>query len=425
MREKTRKILKRMGAGLLLGLSFLNFGTGWGKQKAKSIPRRTQNIRKETKEELSPEIQQVADIAESEAQDVINQEVQEQQQQQQMQAQQQFQTQSQQFLRYATIGGWGVAMAVFFTSMVFNYPFGLGKAVLSVLPGEPHIAVLSASSAQSVWEVDDEVEVQIKLATNQEKVNYFKIALRYDPEVLKFEKIEISKDKFDRLEQNKIDQQKGEIIFIVKKPKEGESFNKGVIGKVYFRALKNADKTGVVLMQKESLVLKTKQKDGKGYNILGKVVPAKFKIIKRLRETVKCQKVDVVKSRMVRAEWERLIKSAPIPLPEGNNWVEVGEKDLSLLCAHSDDGGLYLLVRGKEKIDSVTLSNNLTGNKGEIEKVDNWFDGENYFQTVVVNPSKWIREKPNKFKNVVINIELNKERVRWPEKGSTELLLEE
>ena len=46
MQEKSKKILRRVGAAFLLGLSFLNFGSSWGGQRAKSVPRRTQNIRK-------------------------------------------------------------------------------------------------------------------------------------------------------------------------------------------------------------------------------------------------------------------------------------------------------------------------------------------------------------------------------------------
>lgn len=425
MKEKTRKILKRMGAGLLLGLSFLNFGTGWGKQKAKSVPRRAQNIRKETKEELSPEIQQVADIAENEAKDVINQETQQQQQQQQMQMQQQSQTQLQQFLRYATIGGWGIAMAVFFTSMIFNSPFGLGKAVLSVLPGEPHVAVLSVISKKSSWQVGDEVVVDVKLATNQEKANYFKVSLAYDPKILKFQKIKIDKKKFDNLEQNRIDQRNGQITFIVKKPKEGADFKKDVIAQISFKALAKSDKTTIALLQKKSLVLKTKKKDGKGYNILGKTVSAKLKITNRFNEVVKCQKVDVVKSRMTREEWERLVKGAPIPLKNGNNWVDLNRAGLSLLCAYSDDGGLYVLLRGTSKIESINLDNNLTGDKAKIERVDNWMENKNYFQTVVVNPDKWLREKPDKFRNIVVNVKVGDDKLRWPEKGSAEFILGE
>jgi hypothetical protein len=425
MKEKTRKILKRVGAGFLLGLSFLNFGTGWGKQKAKSVPRRAQNIRKETKEELDAEIQQVADIAENEAQNVINQETQEQQQQQQMQVQQQAQTQTQQFLRYATIGGWGIAMAVFFTSMIFNSPFGLGKAVLSVLPGEPHVAILSVVSKKSTWQIDDEVVVDVKLATNQEKANYFKVSLQYDPKILKFQKIRIDRKKFDNVEQNRIDQKNGKITFIIKKPKEGEDFKKDVIAQISFKALTKSDKTMITLLQKNSLVLKTKKKDGKGYNILGKTISAKLKITNKFNEIVKCQKVDVVKSRMTREEWERLIKGAPVPLKDGNNWVDLNDSGVALLCAYSEDGGLYVLLKNKTKIKSISLNNNLTGDKAKTERMDNWTEGSSYFQTVLVNTSKWLREKPDKFRNIVVNVDFGDNKLRWPEKGSAEFILSE
>ena len=414
MKEKTRKILKRMGAGLLLGLSFLNFGTGWGKQKAKSVPRRAQNIRKETKEELNPEIQQIADIAEKEAEDVINQETQEQQQQQQMQMQTQTMTQTQQFLRYATIGGWGIAMAVFFTSMVFNSPFGLGKAALALLPGEPHVAVLSLQSEKDIWEVGDEVIVNLKLTTNQEKVNYFKTVLVYDPKVLDFQNIEVDKNKFNELEQNKIDTQNGKISFIVKR-KNGEKFKKDKIAKLVFKAKKSAQ-TSVNILQKQSLVLKTKKSDNKGYNILGKTVPAKFKITKKTKTKIVCPRVDVVASRMNREEWERIIKGAPIPNKKNKNSV-VDAGGVILSCVFSADETLHVLLTGKGFAKDVELVNKLTGKRAKISREYSWTEGDNYFKALVVDTSRWIKEEPGIFRNIVINFKVNNEKIRLPEKG--------
>ncbi len=414
MQEKTRKILKRLGAGLLLGLSFLNFGTGWGRQKAKSIPRRAQNIRKETKEELNPEVQQIADIAEKEAEDVINEQTQEQQQMQQMQMQTQTQTQTQQFLRYATIGGWGVAMAVFFTSMVFNTPFNLGKMALSLLPGEPHVAVLSAQSEKDIWEVGESVVVDIKLATNQEKVNYFKAVLNYNPSVLQFQKFEIDRNKFAEPGQNKIDQKKGQIILILKR-KDGVEFKKDTIAKIIFKAKKD-NQTKVVFDQKNSLVLKTKKSDNKGYNILGKVNSAKFVITKKSKIDISCPRVDVVSSRMNRQEWERIIKGAPIPVKSDKNTV-IDSDGVSLSCAFSDDGVLQLLFTGKTFVDEVDLTNRLTSKKAKIIRDYSWTEGDNYFKAVVLDTGKWTKEKPGVFKNVVINFKVNDKKVRLPGKG--------
>jgi len=423
MKEKTRKILKRMGAGLLLGLSFLNFGTGWGKQKAKSIPRRAQNIRKTTQEELDSEIQQVADIAEEEAQDVINQVTQEQQQMQQMQLQAQTQTRSQQFLRYATVGGWGVAMAVFFTSMVFNTPFSLGKAVLSLLPGEPHVAVLSLQPQQDRMFVGDTVEVDLKLATNKEEVNYFKAVINYDPQVLRFKKMEIDRTKFDDPEKNKIDPQKGRIELIVKRKEGSSAFKKDTIAKIYFEAIADSPETQIALSQKESLVLKDKK--GKKYNILGKVVAGKVKIHPKLVQEIKCQKLDIVGSRMNKAEWERLTKSAPIPLKDGGKWLSIPQSGFSLLCAYSDDGYLYFLFdnMNKQKINNVQFIHNTTGSKAKVEKTEEWSEGDRLFYSAIIKPDKWIKEKPGVYKGIIINVDLSSKTIRLPEKGSLEIFL--
>ncbi len=414
MKEKTRKILKKLGAGLLLGLSFFNFGTGWGKQKANSIPRRSQNIRKQTKEELSPEVQQIADVAEKEAEDVINEQTQEQQQMQQMQMQTQVRTQTQQFLRYATVGGWGVAMAVFFTSMVFNSPFGLGKAVLSLLPGEPHVAVLSLHSEKNTWEVGEPVVVDVKLATNQEKVNYFKAVLVYDPNILQFQRFEIDENKFNELDQNQIDQKRGKIILNLKR-REGIEFKKDTIAKLIFEAKKDSQ-TKISFLQKESLVLKTKKADNKGYNILGKTVPVKIAITKKSEVDIVCPKLDVVSSRMNRQEWERAIKGAPIPVKDNENMVVDGG-GVSLSCAFSDDGVLQLLFTGKTFADDIKLFNKLTGKEATIKRDYSWTEGDNYFKAVVLDTSKWTKEKPGVFKNIVINFKVNDEKSRLPEKG--------
>ena len=130
---------------------------------------------------------------------------------------------------------------------------------------------------------------------------------------------------------------------------------------------------------------------------------------------------------MTKNEWERLIKGAPIPLKDGNSWVALGKnnspKDVSFMCAYSDDGGLYILLRSRDNIKEIRLSNNLTGNKAQIKKVDNWQEGENYFQTVEVDTKGWVKKKPGKFSNIVLDVKFDKEGLRWPEKGSAEFVL--
>ena len=422
MKDKSKKILRRVGAALLLGLSFLNFGSSWGSQRAKSVPRRSQNIRKQTQEEVDTEIQQVADIAEEEATNVMNQEMEQQEEQHEMQ--QQTQTRTQLVLKYATIGGWGLAMAVFFTSAIFNQPFGLGKAALSLLPGEPHVATLSAVAEKSLWQIGENVVVDIKLATNQEKVNYFKMTIVYDPTIIEFQKIDIDINKFELLEQNEIDQREGIIRLIAKKSGEGEDFKKDIIAKITFKALKKDNKVKVSLLQNESLVLKTKREDNKGYNILGRVRTAEFKIVEEFNKVVKCQSIDIVRSRMDKKQWEWLINGAPIPLKDGNNWIEVGEKT-SLLCVYSSDESIYLLVHSDRKVENINLMNKLTGNKASIVEADDWSSGNNYFHTIIIDSSKLIKEKPNKFRDLVISFEVDEKTVRWPEKGLCEFVMEE
>jgi len=420
MQEKSKKILRRVGAAFLLGLSFLNFGSSWGGQRAKSVPRRTQNIRKETQEEVDSEVKQIADIAEKEAMDVIDHEMQQQEQQHKMQ--QQTQTRTQLTLKYAAVGGWGVAMAVFFTSMIFNQPFGLGKAALSVLPGEPHVATLAVVTEKTLWQVGENMEVDIQLATNEEKANYFKATIVYEPTVLELQKMEIDRDKFNIVEENKIDQENGIITVIARKTGEVEDLKKDTIVKLTFKALQKSDKTQIRLNQAKSVVIKTKKEDNKGYNILGKVKSAEIKVVAKFNESIKCTQIDVVQSRMDRQQWEWLTNSAPVPLKDGNNWVDLDNK-ASLLCAHAEDGSIYMLVYSDKKIEGLELMNTSTGSKAKIIKTDKWSVEGGNFYTVIINGDKMTKERPNKFRDITISLKIDGEKQHWPEKSSGELIL--
>lgn len=420
MKEKSKKILRRIGAAALLGLSFLNFGSSWGRQRAKSTPRRAQNIRKETQEELDSEVKEVADIAEREAMNVINNEMQQQDQQQQMQ--QQAQTRAQLTLKYAAVGGWGIAMAVFFTSAIFNQPFGLGKAVLSLLPGEPHVATLTVSMKKDSWQVGENIDVNIQLATNEEKANYFKTTIIYEPTILELQKINVNKDKFDIVEENKIDKQKGVITIIAKKTGEIKDLKKDTITSLTFKALQKSDKVRVGIDQAKSLVIKTKKENNRGYNILGRVRGVNFRIVEKLDQVIKCAQIDVVQSRMNRQQWEWLINSAPIPLKTGNDWVHINN-ETAMLCAYSKDGSIYILMHSDKTIEELEMMNMITGNKIKIMKVDKWAIESSYFYAIIIDGNKMTKELPNKFRNIKISFKINGERQRWPEKTTGEIVL--
>lgn len=418
MKEKSKKILKRVGAAFLLGLSFLSFGSGWGGQRAKSVSRRAQNLRKETQEEVDSEVKQIADIAEKEAADVISQEMQQRDQQQQMQ--QQSQTRIQTTLRFAAVGGWGVAMAVFFTSMIFNQPFGLGKAALSLLPGEPHVATLAVITERDDWRVGEDIIVDVQLSTNEEKVNFFKTAIEYDPAIIELQKISIDETKFNILEENKSNKKDGTITIIARKTGSAQNLRKEVIAKLTFKALQKNKETKVSINQAGSLVLKTKQKDNRGYNILGKVKNSDLKIIGNVEESIKCAFIDVVQSRMDKKQWEWLTNSAPTPLKNGNNWVET-DNGSSILCAHSGDGGVYILVYDNKIINDFQITNVLTGNNAEIIKTDKWKIGSGNFYAVIVDGNKMIKDESGKFRNLAISFNVGGEKQRWPKKGSGEI----
>ncbi len=423
MKTERKKIWRRLGAGFLLGLSFLNLGVGWGRQKAKTIPRRTQNLRKRTEEELEPEIKAIADVAEQEAQTVIQEEMEHKSELESVQIQTSRQSFLRRFLNYSMIGGWGVTMAVFFTSMIFNYPFGLGKAVLSLFPGEPHVAVLQLLSEKEYWRVGDDVVLDLQLSTVGEKVVFLRAEMSYDSDYLEFQNVDLVGGLFGEIERIDVDSDKN-VLTLVLRSEDGVGLRRREsVARLHFKALRKASALSLKLSQSKSLVLKVKPKDGHGYNILGKVVDESLSILEGGNYSLDCLRLDIVKSRMTREEWERLLKGPPTPLK--NDWFnfQIDDDEIFLRCAYSDDDGLYFLLRSARGLDDLFFYNKVIDKNMKIEKKEEWFDEGGVFYAVVVDGRQWIKEKPNVFRNMVLKFKFADVVKRWPVRGTVEFNL--
>ncbi|GEM_PF-3392621 len=419
MKAKTRKILARIGAGLLLGLSFLNFGSGWMRQNFRVIARRAKNIRKAVKEKLSPEVQEIADIAEEEALKVIQKEAQQQQKQVQVQ---QTVSQSQVILRYATIAGWGVAMTIFFTSMIFNQPFSLGKMALSLLPGNPHLATLSLQAEKTVVTVGEPIKVDLRLSSGGDPVDAWKAVVNFNQADLDLIKVTVNKDKFNR--QEKIDvSEKGIVTVVAGKTGEPIVLKNEVVASLYFLPKKITKATGLSLFREKSLVIKAGAKKSERYNILGKVRGVKLKIVAKAGDALECKKFELVRSRMNRAYWETVLNESSLLQGEKNNfWRDLGN-DVFLLCGYSDDNTIYLLLMAPREINDFYLVNKLSGKKIDALVTDTWQKDNLYFYSLLIDAEKLVKEKGERFNNLVVYGELEGKTVRWPERGSGALLL--
>jgi len=257
----------------MLGISLFNFGAVWNKQRGGQAPWRAKNMRKHKTEQQDDESTEVANLAEREAQAVmLSEQAKERESQQQLQ--EEAVTVFQKFVRYAAISVWAVSATVIFSSAIFNYPFALGKGMLSLLPGVPHVASISLVSQQEYYKVGDRVEVNAFLDTNQEKVGLVRLVLKYDPTVLEFSDYEVSEHLFDSLEERNINKYTGEIVLSFRNTIDGAVFNKQKVGSFYFDPIVTA-RCEINVVQEDSAVVLYESSQ----NILGKTSSANLMVI--------------------------------------------------------------------------------------------------------------------------------------------------
>jgi hypothetical protein len=277
MKSRTRKILSRIGAGLMLGLSLLNFGSAWGKRNAAQVPKRYRRLKEKEQEKLRLKNQKLMTIAETEAQKAIAQED-VYGRRQAHQANLPNLTLGQKIFRYVIITSWVISSSVFFTSMVFNYPFAWGRGALSLLPGVPHTTKLYLVPEKKTISAKEEMKIDLKMDAPYDQVGAVKATIHYNPQkiyLIRYEKKMDEKTDW----QVQIDEKNGEIIvFLEKKDLMGEVFRKKTLASFYFASTtKENKKVKIELIQNQSLVLA--KKDGKSVNVLGKVEAGRFYVI--------------------------------------------------------------------------------------------------------------------------------------------------
>jgi hypothetical protein len=423
MKPKTRKIFSRIGAALMLGLSLFSFGmTLRGQGKAK--PKKAKNIRFKEQEQLQQEQQQIANMAEQEALAVLEEtqasESQEQQRHQR-EAQQEQQTLFETVLRYGVVGIWAVSATLFFTSAIFNKPFGLGKAALSLLPGNPHTAIITLRTDSKYYQEGDAVEVQAWINSNGEPLEFVKLFLAFDKEKVEFEKFQIREAAFDRVVERKINPEEGTVMLALRKSRGVLTAENQKIASFHFRAKEKTAQTPIALSWENSLVVKDEAKEDASYNILGKAVQAEFKILPASHQEVSCHSF-AVNEVLAREEWERLIKGSPVGDGK-NNWVQLQqESGGAFLCGYTEKRLLLLLGLPREEDSYANLEVKLGSKiqkKSFSESLDQWQMGSQKYWLFSFNrpEEQYLQEAQVTLKDRHGNQEV------WPSRGRAKLKL--
>lgn len=400
----------------MLGLSLFSFGSSVGREGAEQAPKRAKQVRRREQEEVQPEVQLVANIAEEEAKAVIV-EQQMETDQQLMQTQDLRLSNAQLAVRVAAVAVWTFGAAVFFGSMVFNYPFSLGKAALSLLPGTPHIATLRLSAEKNVVEQGENITVDVQLDSNTEPVEAAKLLLTYDPALLKFQGFNLEKEFFP---QAHIDTGKAGAVSLILEPMvKPVEIQQRKIAQVHFVALKKSEPAAVGIDQDQSAVLSLK--NGKREDILGAVFGVEFKITEVRSWQLNCRKLEEQMppaDGSVEEYWKNFGKGDILPNSK-IGWMDISEKS-AFVCAQTDEQGYFYVYSEAAAPNKVVIHSNqqelAVGKEGIIAS---WQEDRRNFAVFQI-PQEWLARQ-----NITVDfIAGSGEKIVWPEQGTANIKFE-
>lgn len=118
-------------------------------------------------------------------------------------------------------GGWGIIMTTFASSLLLNFPFGVGAFVLKSLPGEPREGVvLLTEASHKNFHPGDTITVKVSLAqTNNKKVKDVGTTLSYDPGALELQEVDTSTSDFSSVLDTHYEASKGKIYLALENEK--------------------------------------------------------------------------------------------------------------------------------------------------------------------------------------------------------------
>lgn len=407
IKKKTKKWLSRLGAGMLLGLSIFNLGSSFG-QNNSSVPKGVGNFRRKEDTNLNPELKEMIKMVEEEASLVISQQgkVYKNPEIQQISL-------GQILLRYGVVTVWVISAGIIFSSLIFNLPFALGRGVLSVLPGTAHLAVLKLVPEKKEIVLGEKLSLNLVLDSD-EKVSSARVFLEFPREYFFLEKIDSQFSNQVNFESDGM-----EIVFDDLKGKEF-SFEDS-LARISFSLSDDViwskellEKATIKLIWEKSLVLNLEDKKEERKNVLGKTVDPQFYLSFSSTPKIFCQKT------AEKPEGEKFWQEWMIGSPsskEAKKWNQLSEV-WSLGCV-SDETSVGFLLVGDQRIREVTLENK-DGQKKNFPIVQSWKNGEQEFQTIILE-KKDIIELNYDQRIILIGEDFN---FSWPEKGQGKIVVD-
>ncbi len=411
MKDSSRKILKKIGAGLMLGLSLFNLGAAWNKAEGWNMAKRSKNLREKEKDRIDSEVALFAEVAEEEAEKAIREKSISQQEQTEEVI---VLTVSQKIYRASAIGAMSVALGIFATSMIFNLPFALGKGMLSLLPGNPHLAVLSLSANAELVDVGDQFSVDINLDSAGEKVDSLKIVFPYDPNLISFEK-NIPSSGWE-IKENQVSDNRRELILLNdEKTFIPRNFVKENFVRVIFKSKKTASGKDIIFSLDQSRSLVVSKNDQMGRNILGETRSEKISFSNNIVQSMMCQKVGGSVGPI--DFWKNFVQG-DLSKPRADYWQDFGDS-IGMICAHDGDYVYLVVVSGEKNIDNFKVVNNQISQNFDAPDYF-WEDGSFDFRLYQFSSNG--KTEINNLKFEIQNDFLNKR--EWPIEGVGKIIFE-
>ncbi len=424
MKKRTRKIISRIGAGLMLGMSLFNFGAIWTRQQGSEVPLRVKNIKKEEKENLDQEARTIASIAERHANDVImseinqfetDEEAENKQIRQQSGAEES--TIFQQMLRYGVIAVWTVSLGIIFSSVLLDSPISLGNEMLALIPGKTNVATIYLEPQKSFFQENEEAVVNVFVETKTKNIKSVELAVKFDPKTLEFEAFK-EEEGLGSAEVKKVDEEIGVVNVVLKEISTEKSFEKKQkIASIKFSGKATANVQEVSILKSESSVVgRILLKDEfRSINLLEKIQNAKFSIIGGSGKKIKCGTLegDFSKKSVTMNDWEQVLSETKLP-ENALIWQEVGDETY-FLCSVDREENLHLLVKRRDVLKKVDLF--MQNKKIKNFQEDNWQEEDVIFYSLSYDLEGSL-EASSCFKELMLRFDGN---LNWPKKGLAEL----
>jgi hypothetical protein len=430
MKQQTRKILTRIGAGLMLGMSLFNLGAIWTRQQGGEITVRTKNIRQKEQEKTDEETSEIASIAEKHVNAIImsekNQFEQEGQtiiQESQQNTKNDQKTTFQQVVRYIVITVFSCALGIIFLSVLFNYPISIGGGMLAFAPVDFQTATLSLETEQTFFQANEKIAIDIFLETKAKELSEIELVVQFDSIFLEFKTFEAT-ESFNKSDVEKIDQENGKVRLLLSGTNETDFEEKQKIGQLIFLGNTTVNPQEVAILTSETAVIANSVIDGVHgkVNLLNKTKNAKFSIIDESGKKISCGKLNSESNEgeITREDWEDVILETKLP-KDALVWQEVKDKTFFLCATKEDDEKkkLHILVRKNTELKKFELLHK--GNKIKSSKEDYWQEDDGMFYSFSYDLSMNSEiQEDNEIKGLILRFDGE---LSWPKKGLAEIEL--